>query len=313
MLAVLARTLALASLALGLIGSAAGTAAGGGGDPGVLYWNEWILNRIWTVDLDGGVPEMLVQVSGPVRGLAVDTAHGKIYWSVTDLVPDKRRIRRANLDGSEIEDAVIGTAARSMLVDPVGEKLYWSDDDGDIRRAELDGSDPRVVATPMGNGAPLGFFLYPPPDADPTTIYWVEETSEALARSNLDGSGVEVLATGLDDPGAIAFDPLAALIYIEHGGHGRVTRTGLDGMGLETVVEGLGIVGGITLDADAQLYITTPAAGTILRLDPDSGQQPEEILTGLGWAHALRWDAGGPSAVAPTSWGRIKAIFGPGR
>lgn len=109
--------------------------------------------------------EVLLVFDGkpPEEGsLAVDASGGKVYW-----VTDNRAIRRANLDGTEIEDivAVQGdpdlASFGDIAVDPVAGKLYWA------------GTYGGVTTFPVG----------------------------VLHRSNLDGSNLEALVTL--DPGTI--------------------------------------------------------------------------------------------------------------
>ena len=69
----------------------------------------------------------------------------KIYW--TDQ--GTRRIRRAELDGTEVEDLVTGLGNPVGLAMDVGEgKIYWTDASEDkIQRANLDGSEVEDLVT----------------------------------------------------------------------------------------------------------------------------------------------------------------------
>ena len=55
------------------------------------------------MDLDGGNMEtpIPVQLVSPI-GIAVDEKGGKIYWADSDT----RKIQRANLDGTNVEDII---------------------------------------------------------------------------------------------------------------------------------------------------------------------------------------------------------------
>ena len=73
-------------------------------------------------------------------GLALDVGNGKLYW--TDWVAD--RIRRADLDGSNVEDLVVSGLDRpvALALDLGNGKMYWTDWGTDkIQRADLDGSN----------------------------------------------------------------------------------------------------------------------------------------------------------------------------
>jgi hypothetical protein len=84
---------------------------------GKIYWLENSLTigpavSILRSNLDGTSSERLVSVGGTQdttpRGIAVDPAGGKIYWTESGFCSSgaKGRIRRANLDGSSVETVV---------------------------------------------------------------------------------------------------------------------------------------------------------------------------------------------------------------
>ena len=80
-------------------------------------------------------------------GLALDVDGGQMYW--TEL--DSERIRRANLDGSDVETLVSGADnAYGLALDVDGGQMYWTEADlGRIRRANLDGSDVETLVTSL--------------------------------------------------------------------------------------------------------------------------------------------------------------------
>ena len=85
--------------------------------------------------LDGsGIESILTDLSARVRGIALDVANGKIYWTGGD----DGLIRRANFDGTGVESAVTlapGTELSAVAVG--GPKIYWTDRRADkIQRAK---------------------------------------------------------------------------------------------------------------------------------------------------------------------------------
>ena len=79
---------------------------------GKMYWTDRGADRIQRANLDGSNIETLVsrELENP-SGIAVDVAAGKMYWTELGELGDgarfgKERIRRANLDGSNIETLV---------------------------------------------------------------------------------------------------------------------------------------------------------------------------------------------------------------
>jgi sugar lactone lactonase YvrE len=112
-----------------------------------IYWTSSA--GIHRAELDGREHETLLSVtlSNP-RSIAVDAVNGKIYW--TDR--GTRKIQRANLDGTDIED-LVSASEKSYLygiaVDPIRRKVYWVDGEWSFRiqRAELDGTNVEDVIT----------------------------------------------------------------------------------------------------------------------------------------------------------------------
>jgi hypothetical protein len=95
-------------------------------------------------------------------GVAVDHAGGKVYWIELDLNKKKREkdeIRRANLDGSEVQTLVERPGAGfegGLAIDPVARKLYWGEAEAhDIGIANLDGSQPQTLFS-TGDAIPVG-------------------------------------------------------------------------------------------------------------------------------------------------------------
>ena len=103
------------------------------------------------------------------------------------------RIRRANLDGSHVEDVVITTLDNpyGIALDVAAGKIYWTDAGTEkIQRANLDGSQAEDLVT-VGVVNPRGLAL----DVAGGKMYWADRTSDKIQRANLDGSEVEDLVT----------------------------------------------------------------------------------------------------------------------
>ena len=68
-----------------------------------------------------------------------------MYWTEPGGEYDPGIIRRATLDGSNIEDLLTELdSPRDLAVDGAGGKIYWTDENG-IRRADLDGSNAELL------------------------------------------------------------------------------------------------------------------------------------------------------------------------
>ena len=130
-------------------------------------------------------------------------ASGKMYWADFGT----KKIQRADLDGSNIEDLVTTGAGdpRGIALDLTSAKLYWTDASGPtakIQRADLDGSNVEDLVT-TGLSFPRHIAL----DLASGKMYWTEVGTQKIQRANLDGSNVEDLVTGGNrSPSGIALD-----------------------------------------------------------------------------------------------------------
>jgi hypothetical protein len=113
-----------------------------------------------------------------------------MYWVVGFLV------RRANLDGSQVEDFSAAIQARYMTIDRRHQKIYWirsvGGTNGQIFYANLDGSQVEAVTDTLNYIGP-GLAV----DSQGRKLYWYRgPTSSAprIQRANLDGSDLETLA-----------------------------------------------------------------------------------------------------------------------
>ena len=144
-------------------------------------------------------------------------------------------------------------------------------------------SDPRL---PEG----IGTLVDPTTISRPTKIYWADRGTDKIQRSNLDGSNVEDLVTGLGDPAVLALDMAGGKIYWTDWGTDKIQRSNLDGSNVEDLVTGLGDPYGLALDLDAgRIYWSEWDAGKIRRSGLD-GSQVEDLVTGLGDPAGLALD-----------------------
>ena len=91
--------------------------------------------------------DLVTSTSGNPERLALDVGAGKMYWSTNNGI-----VRRANLDGSEVEDLITSglSLLTSFALDLNAGKIYWTWSDfptGKIQRANLDGSEVEDLIT----------------------------------------------------------------------------------------------------------------------------------------------------------------------
>ena len=226
---------------------------------GKIYWLHGDLQRIQRANLDGSQAEnVLIGLNGiPVSGPVLDVAAHKIYWTDYDTAAGidrtignyRARIRRANFDGSGLQDVVVGLqylhARRGLALDPVNQKLYWPElphrahSTGDItipariQRANLDGSQVETVF-PLLDGYATDLAL----DVEAGKVYWGAPPGR-IQRANLDGSQVKTLVVGADTlhglkvPHSLTLDLSGGKIYWLDWEIRFIQRANLDGSQVE--------------------------------------------------------------------------------
>jgi DNA-binding beta-propeller fold protein YncE len=250
---------------------------------GKLYWADAQAGKIQRSDPAGtSVEDLASRVLWSPWGIAVDRRAGRLYWT------DRENIRRARLDGSQVEAIVSAQEANAIALDLASEKLYWTDAGdgwpgrGTLRRANLDGTDVEDVV--RGLDAPRHIAL----DLPRRRVYWSEPSAGSrIRRASLDAPSSEpelVLETG-DVVNAIAVDPVGARLYWSMGYfesvHASIRRANLDGSDVLTIHSGF--INGLVLDLDArQMYyselLTVPFSARIARRDLAGSAEPEILV-----------------------------------
>lgn len=228
-----------------------------------VYWSQRGLGgedgTITRSDGDNpSCPEVLIASSNNY-GIAIDQAGGKIYW--TEQI--QNLVRRANLNGTDVETIVTASQPKGIALDLVNGKVYWlQDGDNSLCRANVDGSNVEILISdnPAVIKQPRGIAV------DPVggKVYWADEDSdiEAIHRANLDGTGIELLAGGpdavgydLEDVQYVALDLAAGKVYWLDDNQDVIQRINLDGSGpVETLVtdaSGIANPMGLVLDPGA--------------------------------------------------------------
>ncbi len=204
----------------------------------------------------------------------------KMYW--TDEAG--RKIQRANLDGSNIEDLVTANNGLSnpeaIALDVAGGKMYWTDtaqggDTGKIQRANLDGSNVEDLVTELTFPESIAL------DVARGKMYWAAEGVAKIQRANLDGSSIEILVT-TDDPWGHVLDLANDQMYwtTQDQEPNKIQRANLDGSSIEDLVTtGLDTPIGIDLDiAGKKMYWADRSANKIQRANLD-GSDVEDLVT----------------------------------
>ncbi len=232
---------------------------------GKMFWTDWAAAtaHIKQANLDGSDPEIIIEgLSGPY-GISVDAFGGKIYWTEFS----SNRIRRANLDGTNIEDLITTglSHVNGITLDLAAQKMYWTDQGfpfGTIERANLDGSDRETLINTV-LVAPMEIAL----DPAGGKLYWCDLGTDVVHRANMDGSDIENIVTStFGTPVGIAIDPLTDRVFWSDSGSGgsRLRSANLDGSGIvDVVASGIGSCYGLTLATVSLDPPTMPGASFI--------------------------------------------------
>ena len=113
---------------------------------GQLYWTE--PDSIWRANLNGNNREEFVPNLGELGSIAI--AGGKIYYTIERPGGKKHwQIRSSALDGLTPTQTLVTLRSRPMglAVDLVGSKLYWTNANGKIQRANLNGKNIQNVVS----------------------------------------------------------------------------------------------------------------------------------------------------------------------
>jgi DNA-binding beta-propeller fold protein YncE len=259
---------------------------------GRVYWanDGSTTSRISFANLDGsGGGDLAGATGGAPRGVAIDVAAGKVYWTKPGNTATDGRISFANLDGSGGGGGYLDTTGATVnhpnaaAIYPAAGRIYWANEWGDrISFANLDntgGGDLIVI------GATVEEPIAPMVDPGSGRIYWANANPiNVISFASLDGSGSGDLNTGdatVANPHGLALDPVAGRIYWANVGVGTrrtgqgISYTSLDGSGggnLNTAGATVNAPVGVAIDPAARrIYWANQAGNEISFADLDGG------------------------------------------
>jgi len=208
---------------------------------GKVYWTGVQRQGIYRANLDGTNIELLIGSCGPGglcshHNIALDLVAGKMYWTESGIYSQFYKLRRANLDGTDVEEVVPTEVLRrpnGIALDLSAGKVYWgegvesSEEKGKIRRADLDGSDIEDLIE-VGRNT-FGLEL----DLAGGKMYWTNNNEGEVWRANMDGTTKELLIAGLNNPLGLALDLTRGKLYCADHHAGKIKRANLDGTEVE--------------------------------------------------------------------------------
>ncbi len=247
-----------------------------------LYFIEYNDGFIKKLTLDGsGTVSNVLDITGKAGpGMAFDATQGKVYFSDFEVV-DGGKIWRMNLDGTNLEAIASGiTDPYGIALDVTGGKIYWTDDAGNISRANLDGSSPQIGIVNIPGGQMRAISL----DPANNKMYFYEVNVENLYVADLDGSNATVLIPGVYGY-TILVDTQNDKIYFDdqnaNAGAGALVRTNLDGTGRVDINNNGTRIYGMSIDyTDSKIYWSGRDSGELTKANLD-GSGLEVLKSGL--------------------------------
>jgi hypothetical protein len=214
-----------------------------------IYWSTE--DGIYRTKTDGTGTQHLVTTNDEIWSIAIDSTAGKIYWTTAYT----GKIRRSNLDGSQVEDILSGLSVPiGIALDSANGRMYWAEnnwDDGYVKYANFDGSD---MHTLYREEAAFGIAL----DTAAGKVYTLN--SYEILRSNLDGSQLESVVNDMEVAYGFALDTEHSKVYWATTGYIEYANfDGSDRHRIDTNTENWGIA--LDLDADKIYLMQTPLIG----------------------------------------------------
>lgn len=169
-----------------------------------VYWVDEAdgddIGHIYRANLDGSNLEMILEMEGAqFRAIALDPENSKMYFQEVY----NENIHVANLDGSNESVLIAGAWGYALAVDTKNNKLYY-EDARIIKRADLNGLNIQVVDNSANTPTTTQTRCYGMViDTEEDKIYWSGRDSNSIIKANLDGSGKEILKSGLSSPRGI--------------------------------------------------------------------------------------------------------------
>ncbi len=164
----------------------------------IYLTNSW--GKVQRLNFDGSnfQPNLITGLAD-LNDIAVDVVNHKVYW--TEKTSDRSsRIRRANLDGSNLQQVKILTnVPLDIAIDTSVGKIYLTDASGKIQRLNFDGSNfqPNLITRLKD---PKGIAV----DVIGGRVYWTEKGS--IRRASFNGENIEEVATNLGNPVTLVLD-----------------------------------------------------------------------------------------------------------
>lgn len=246
-------------------------------NPGELFYMDYSDEFIRKIDLKAPANTVdVLNASGQSGiGMAYDDVNKKIYFC--DFETSNGKIWKMDVDGSNLIAIAenIGDPY-DVDLDVANGKVYWADNDGNISKANLDGSNPEIGFLNIGSAGWRALSL----DLKNSTMYAYDVANDNIYSANLDGTSATVIISGVFGY-ALFVDTVNDKIYYDDQIANELKMADLDGTNSQTVSTNDTRIYGIDIDFDVnKLYWSGRDSGEIYRADLD-GSNEETLQTGL--------------------------------
>ena len=236
------------------------------------------------LSLDGtGTVNDVVSIAGKGGvGMAYDSVNDKVYFSDFEVYPSGN-IWRMDSDGANLEAIVSGIGdPYGIALDVSGGKVYWVDDDGNVSKANLDGSSPEIGFFNVAGAQWRAIAL----DIENNKMYVYDVNIEEIYAVNMDGSNAQVIITG-NYGYALAIDTVNDKIYFDDQNSDLLKVANLDGSNIQTIDDNGTRIYGMAIDNDAnKLYWSGRDSGELYSANLD-GTGREVLKTGIASPRGL--------------------------
>lgn len=243
-----------------------------------LYFIEFSNKVIKKISLEpGSIAEVVTNITGKTGvGLAYDSVNAKMYYS--DFETANGKIWSMDPDGGNMKEIVSGiTDPYSISINLTGGKIYWADDDGNISRANLDGSGLEREFIHIADGQMRGIAY----SAKTDVLFFGEVDNEDIYSARANGTGVAKIITGAYGY-SLFVDDVNGKLYYEDRNKPAIMQSNLDGSGIVKIADVPGTrVHGMAIDyTENKFYWTDRDKGFIKKSNLD-GTGAENFLSGL--------------------------------
>ena len=216
----------------------------------------------------------VVSQAGKPYALVADSENEVVYWAEWD----GNYIASADLlTGAGSHALPTGTHPWGIARDGLNNEIYWTEE-GTGRVLKISSGNIQTLVDEIAR--PLGLAL----DMARGKMYWAnaDTTNPRIQRANLDGTHVQNVVTGLQEPHGVAVDPYynGGLLCWTDPGARKVQCSGLNGEGIVTIATDVASRGVMLDIAGGKIYWTAHEIGKIQRANLD-GSGVEDVVTGL--------------------------------